>query len=145
MIESQQLAGLPPTSSPESLSPTGFQLAFDLGDSTVPTAPNGAPPTPNADTTNFGQPSTGAADLLIVPNSQGLPQNIHTHTGERTGEFFKQAPAGINLNPNLHQKITLPVENPPMGNPPVGNPPVENQQFQPAPTDQENPWFELPL
>lgn len=131
MIEPLQIAGLPPTSSPESLSPTGFQLAFDLADSTIPTVPNGAPPPPNADTTNFGQPSTGAVDLQIMPNSQGLPQNID----QTTGDFFKQAPAGINANPNLHQKITLPVE----------DRPVDNQQFQPAPAGQQSPSFELPL
>ena len=136
MIVPQQIAGLPPTSSPESLFPTGFQLAFDLADSTIPTVPNaGTPSPPNADTTYFGQPSTGAADLLRGPNSQGLPQNIDTNTGKTTGDFFKQAPAGINVNPNLYQKITLPVE----------DRPVENQNFQPAPAEQENPSFEVPL
>lgn len=136
MIEPQQIAGLPPTSWPESLSPTGFQLAFELADNTIPTVPNaGTPSPPSADITNFGQPSTGAADLLRDPNSPGLPQNIDTNTGKTTSDFFEQAPGGIHINPNLYQKITLPVE----------DRPIENQKLQPAPAGQENPSFEVPL
>lgn len=141
MIEPLQIAGLTPPSSPE----PEFQFyntAFDLADSTIPTVPNaGTPSPPNADTTNFGQPSTGAADLLGSPNSQGLPvQNFDTNTGKTTGDFFKQAPAGTNGNPNLYQKITLPVDNQP-----VDNQPVENQDFRPAPAQQESPSFEVPI
>lgn len=99
----------PPISSPESLSPEGLQLfntAFDLADSTIPKVPN-------ADTNNFGMLNTGSADLLRRPNSQdNSVQNIDPNIGKTTSDFFKQAPAGINGNPNLDQKITLPVQEP---------------------------------
>lgn len=106
LIEPLQIADLPPISSPESLSPEGLQLfntAFDLADSTIPKVPN-------ADTNNFGMLNTGSADLLRRPNSQdNSVQNIDPNIGKTTSDFFKQAPAGINGNPNLDQKITLPV------------------------------------
>lgn len=139
-MEALQIAGLPSTSSPESLSPEGFQLyntAFDLAGSTVPAVPYaGTPSPPIADTTNFGQPSTGAVDLLRNPNSQEIPaQNLDPNSGKTTSDFFEQAPAGLNGNPNLNQKITLPVE----------NRPVENQDIQLARVQQESPSYEVSL
>lgn len=123
-IEPLEIASFP------SSSPEGFQFydtAFNLADSTMPIDPNAGTLSPiNIDTTN-GQPSTEAADLLRIPNSQ--EQNTDLNPGMTTGDFFKQTPVDLN------QKITLPVE----------NPPAEIQELRLTPEQQDNPSYQVPL
>lgn len=119
-----EIAGLPSSSSEE------FRLydtTFNLADSTIPIDPNARTLSPSNIDTNDGQPSTDAADLLRIPNSQ--QQNTDLNPGRATSDFFKQAPVDLN------QKITLPAE----------NPPDEIPKFRLAPEQQDYPSFKVPL
>lgn len=134
LIDLLQIAGLPPTTSPESPSPQGFQpydTSFDLAESTPPSVPNtGTLSPPSTDTTKFGQPSTEATDLIINQNFQQIPgQNIDPNTGKSTSDFFDQAPTRMNLN----QGITMPLGNQ-----------LETPDLRPAPV-LESPSYEVPL
>lgn len=119
-----EIAGLP-SSSPEEF--RLYDTTFNLAGSTMPIDPNAGTLSPtNIDTIN-GQPSTDAADLLRIPNSQ--EQNTDLNPGKTTGDFFKQAPVDLN------QKITLPAE----------YPPEEIPEFRLAPEQQEYPLYKVPL
>lgn len=123
MIEPLEIAGLP------SSSPEEFQIydtAFNLADSTVPIVPNaGTLPPTNIDT-NSERPSTEAADLLRIPNSQ--EQNTDLNPGLTTSDFFKQAPIDLN------QRITLPA-----------HPQLEIQKLRPALEEQDPALYQVPL
>ena len=124
MIEPLGIAGLP------SSSPKEFQIydiAFNLADSTVPIVPNAGTLPPTHIDTNSEQPSTGAADLLRIPNSQ--EQNTDLNYGLTTSDFFKPAPIDLN------QRITLPVE----------HPPLEIQKLRPALEQQDPALYQVPL
>lgn len=97
-----EVAGLLPSS------PEEFRFddtAFNLADSTIPIEPKAGTLSPTKPDTSNGQPSTDAADMLRIPNSQ--EQNPDLNPGKTTGDFFKQVPADLN------QEITMPAQSPP--------------------------------